>query len=175
MSRQILTFRTLLEGKNSRKRMIATQRHTGGAIRLAVQKSQRWLNSLKKDAEALYRLNEFRPHAVILTEKAHPSRRFIAVATGAEKILRVDFDVTVSSNKFLQLALEGVKRKLSKWRDDELPGFGRPMGIVVNYLPDFAVRFDLDGTAQEIFREAYRIGQADLLAHGRPISPTSLA
>ena len=40
-----------------------------------------------------------------------------------------------------------------------------------NYAPNFAVRFDLQGIPQEIFGEAYRIGQACLLLKGRRIPP----
>ncbi len=52
---------------------------------------------------------------------------------------------------------------------ETLPAFGRPIGLVVNYSPDRAVRFDLDGNALEILQRAYRIGEAYLLHRGRPI------
>jgi hypothetical protein len=55
-----------------------------------------------------------------------------------------------------------------------IPAFGRAAGLIVNYAPNFAVRFDLRGTQQEIFGEAYRIGQASLLLKGRSIPPEAL-
>ena len=148
-----------------------------GAVRLAVQKTRQRLHEYKarkKETERLERLTEFRPHAIILTERSRPSPKFVAAAMGPEKILRIDFDVTGDPKTFVGLALDGLKRKLATRRDNKLPAFGGPTGIVLNYSPDFAVRFDLDGAAQEIFREAYRIGQADLLAHGRPVPAAHL-
>jgi hypothetical protein len=50
-----------------------------------------------------------------------------------------------------------------------LPAFGRATGFIVNYSPDFAVGFSLDGTPQEVFGTAYRIGHASLLLRGKPI------
>jgi hypothetical protein len=52
-----------------------------------------------------------------------------------------------------------------------IPAFGRATGLILNYAPNFAVRFDLRGTPQEIFGQAYRIGQAQLLLNGRSIPP----
>ncbi len=47
--------------------------------------------------------------------------------------------------------------------------------MVVNYGPDTAVRFDLDGTPQEILTAAYRLGQLTVSIRGRPVSPGALA
>jgi hypothetical protein len=65
-------------------------------------------------------------------------------------------------------SLERVERRLAKW-NGTIPAFGRPTGLIVNYAPDFAVRFDLRGSSEEIFGEAYRIGQTHLSLRGRSI------
>jgi len=117
--------------------------------------------------------DNFQPHAVILTERTRPEPIFVAAIIGAERLLRVDFDLDGERESYVKKSLEGVERRLAKW-NGTIPAFGRPTGLIVNYAPNFAVRFDLRGTPQEIFGEAYRIGQASLLLKGRSIPPGGL-
>ena len=58
---------------------------------------------------------------------------------------------------------------------DQIPTFGRPESVVVNYSPDRAVRFDLEGNAIEVLDRAYRIGEASLSIGKRPVSSKELA
>jgi len=122
-----------------------------------------------EQADAAWRA-AFKPHAIILTERRIPSPMFIAAVIGAERLLRIDFDAKVSPVTSVKLALEGLKQKTGEW-GSVLPGYGRPAGIVVNYRPNFGVRFDLDGTARKTFDKAYRVGQVSLLIKGRPVPP----
>ena len=115
----------------------------------------------------------FKPHAIILTERTRPEPIFVAALIGAEQLLRVDFDLDGEGESYVKKSLEGVERRLAKW-NGTIPAFGRPTGLIVNYAPNFAVRFDLRGTPREIFGEAYRIGQACLLLKGRRIPPGAL-
>jgi hypothetical protein len=56
-----------------------------------------------------------------------------------------------------------------------VPAFGRPVGFVINYSPDKAVRFDLNGQPIAILDEAVRPGTAVLLRlDGRPIPAEAL-
>jgi hypothetical protein len=140
-------------------------------VHRAIQVTQQQLDDRKRrqlEAEEAAWRAAFKPHAIILTERTVPSPIFIAAIIGVERLLRVDFDVNVSPVSFVKLALDGVKQKLAEW-GSTIPAFGRPTGIVVNYSPDFGVRFDLDGTARETFDAAYRIGQVYLLIKGRPV------
>ena len=50
------------------------------------------------------------------------------------------------------------------------PAFGRPVGFVVNFAPDHAVRFDLEGNAVEMLDQAHRLGVAQFCIGKRPIS-----
>jgi len=142
----------------------------------AVEQTRQQIAAIQRhaaeQAEAAYRA-EFKPHAVILTERRIPSPMFVAAVIGVERLLRVDFDTSVSPVRFVTLALDAVQQKLAEW-GATLPGYGRPTGIIVNYEPDFSVRFDLDGTPRETFEAALRIGQVDLLIKGRPVPPADL-
>jgi hypothetical protein len=46
--------------------------------------------------------------------------------------------------------------------------FGPTTGFIVNYTPDHAVRFDLDGRPVETLTRAHRPGEVTLYLGGRP-------
>jgi hypothetical protein len=117
--------------------------------------------------------DNFQPHAVILTERTRPEPIFVAAIIGVERLLRVDFDLDGERKSYVKKSLEGVQRRLAKWNGTIFDG-GGPTGLIVNYAPNFAVRFDLRGTPREIFGEAFRIGQTCLLLKGRRIPPGAL-
>jgi hypothetical protein len=48
-----------------------------------------------------------------------------------------------------------------------VPGFGWIIGYVVNYSPDEAVQFDLEGHEVARFGRAIRLGQATVRIGGR--------
>ena len=108
--------------------------------------------------------NAFKPHATILTEKTRPDPLFVAAFIGVNRILRVDFDLTANRASFVHQGLNGIRVKLAEFPNPSgvLPCFGRPIGFVVNYTPERAVRFDLEGNAIAIFRRAVRIGNVSL-------------
>jgi hypothetical protein len=64
------------------------------------------------------------------------------------RILRIDFDGSDPSN-FVDQALEGAARRPIEFSSDpdaqRLPAFGRPRGVIVNYSPVYAFRYDLEG------------------------------
>jgi hypothetical protein len=140
-------------------------------INRAVEETRRQIEQARyraaQEEEAAWRAS-FKPHAIILTERNRPEPIFVAAFIGVERLLRVDFDLEGDRESYVQKALQGVQRHLAKWRGT-IPAFGRPIGIIVNYAPDHAIRFDLDGMPREFFNKAYRVGQAHLLIKGRPI------
>jgi hypothetical protein len=94
--------------------------------------------------------------------------------------LRIDFDIALGPGSYANQALAGVRRKLAEFRSksgnkpDTLPAFGRPVGVIVNYTPDRAVRFDLDGKPLVILPRAPRPTDAYIALCGRPIPPATL-
>lgn len=113
----------------------------------------------------------FRPHAVVTTERRVPQPIFIVALIGVDAILRLDFDVEAGPETFLDQALEGVARKIRESGNGSLTGFGRPTGVVVNYSPDYAVRYDLEGRTLKTLNAAYWPGHATLALKGRELSP----
>ena len=140
------------------------------AVREAVEKTQRYLH---ESAEAAWRA-EFRPHAIIITERSRPEPIFVAAFIGVDVLLRVDFDLTAAPVTFVQQSQDGLRHKLARWRGS-LPAFGRPVGFIINYSPDCAVRFDLEGNPVELFDRAHRLGEATLSIAGRAMSHAELA
>ena len=117
----------------------------------------------KQEAEArdkIWREN-FCPHAIILTERTVPSPIFVAAIIGVEKLLRIDLDATQGPVSFVKQVLDHVP--------EGVPAFGKPIGFVINYSPDTAVRFNSNGQPIETLDEAVRPGTAVLRLGGRPI------
>jgi hypothetical protein len=109
----------------------------------------------------------FRPHAIILTEKTVPSPIFVAALIGVEKLLRIDLDATQGPVSFVRQVLDRLP--------EGVPAFGKPIGFVINYSPDQAVRFDRNGQPIAILDKAVRPGTAVLLRlGGRPIPVEAL-
>jgi transcriptional regulator with XRE-family HTH domain len=109
----------------------------------------------------------FRPHAVILTERTVPSPIFVAAIIGIENLLRIDLDATQGPVSFVRQVLNRLP--------EEVAAFGKPIGFVINYSPDQAIRFDLNGQPTAILDKAVRPGTAVLLRLGRrPIPAEAL-
>jgi hypothetical protein len=128
---------------------------------------------LREAQEAAWRA-EFLPHAVILTERKIPQPIFVAAFIGVDRLRRVDFDLKQGPESYITQALNGVREKLARWKSDQIPTFGQPTGLVVNYTPDWAIRFDPEGNAVEVLNRAYRIGEASLSIGKRAVSSKEL-
>ena len=139
-------------------------------VRQAVQESRRQI----AEAEEKRWRSAFVPHAVILTERMRPQPLFIAAMIGIAELKRVDFTPGSAPVTYLRQALNGVEQKLKRWGHGQLPCFGKPTGIIINYTPDWAVRFDLNGQAIETFDQAHRLGEATLSIRGRKFSALQL-
>jgi len=134
----------------------------------AVELSKRQI----RDAQEAVRRASFKPHAIILTENSRPEPIFVAALIGVDTLLRIDFDLLSTQATWRAQAIDGLRARLKRWNsswnnrrqveDYSLPAFGRPIGFVVNYAIDHAVRYDLEGNAIEMLPAAYRVGKADL-------------
>jgi hypothetical protein len=80
---------------------------------------------------------------------------------GAERWLKIDLDLTEPPDSYARQALSVVGRR------PFIPFFGATTGFVVNYTPDHALRFDLEGTPVETLARAYRPGEVTLYLKGR--------
>jgi hypothetical protein len=122
----------------------------------------------KQEAEGCDKIwrENFRPHAIILTERTVPSPIFVAAIIGVEKLLRIDLDATQGSVSFVRQVLNRLP--------EEVPAFGKPIGFVINYSPDQAVRFDSNGQPIAILDKAIRPGTAVLRLGRRPITAEAL-
>ncbi len=100
----------------------------------------------------------FRPHAIILTERTVPSPIFVAAIIGVEKLLRIDLDPTQGPVSFVRQVLDRLP--------EGVPAFGESIGFVINYSPDRAVRFDSNGQPIAILDKAVRPGTAVLRLGG---------
>jgi hypothetical protein len=80
----------------------------------------------------------------------------------------MDFDVALPPASYASQALAGIRHRLSEFSielgriPDVLPAFGRPIGVIVNYTPNSAIRFDLDGNTLEILPRAHRLPEAHI-------------
>ena len=140
-------------------------------VRKAVEDTQREIHEAEETAWRA----AFVPHAVILTERERPTQLFVAAFIGIERLRRVNFDLSESPTTYIQQALDGLRHKLQRWKlqrwkSDQIPTFGRPTGIIINYSPDYAVSFDLEGNAVVVLDRAYRLGEATFSIGKRPVS-----
>jgi hypothetical protein len=111
---------------------------------------------------------EFKPHAIIVTERTRPEPMFVAGIIGIDRLLRIEMDLMKSPVTFPSQAITGIDEKLRRWKSDRLPGFGSPLGFIVNYAVDRAVRFDLTGKPEAVLDRAYSPGGVMLLLRGKP-------
>ena len=85
----------------------------------------------------------------------------MAAIIGVEALLRIDLDSSPGPLFYVSEALDGVQQKLDLWRSKAIPGFGRPIGFIINFSPDHAVQFTLDGTLLHVLERAYRPGSVE--------------
>jgi len=55
-----------------------------------------------------------------------------------------------------------------------LPGFGHPIGLIVNYTPDRAIRYDLDGKVLATLPRARRLAEAYIAVRNLPLPVETL-
>jgi hypothetical protein len=137
---------------------------TAEVVRQAVDETKQ---KLEETRERAWR-EAFRPHAIILTERQRPEPLFVAAVIGVERLLRLDLDHSRDPATYVTQARTALKQRLTRWKG-VLPAFGRPVGLIVNYSPDSAVRFDLDGSVVEVLDAAHRLGSAQFCIDGRAI------
>ena len=115
--------------------------------------------------EAAWRAT-FEPHAYLVTERAVPTPITICgLAGGPDRWLRIALDTTRPPLTFAQQAIAAVRREAA------IPFYGAVIGVIVNYSPDRAVRFDLEGNPVCVYEQAYSPDEITVIVGRRPLSP----
>ena len=106
--------------------------------------------------EAAWR-ESFKPHAYLVGTTNSPSQiTFYGLTGGPERWLKVPLELSQPAVTYAVQADEFVAKT------PFVPYHGRTTGFIVNYTPDSAVRFDLDGNPVEHFDRAYIPGQVEV-------------
>ena len=118
----------------------------------------------REAADAKWRA-EFRPHAVVDTESHIPSQiTMCGITGGPSRWLMIPLDASKGTVTFVDQVMKRLPAMLmtSEQGIKHIPFFGRAKGFVINYSPDRAVRFDLDGKPLEVLATAVRLGNVEL-------------
>lgn len=120
---------------------------------------QESLRRAAKMRDAEYRAS-FKPHGFLQTRETWPSSvTMFALSGGEGRWLIIPIDTLQPPVTFASQALDGLANVAKKGEDGNFyaPFFGRVLGFYVNFNPDRAVRFDLEGNPVEVHDRSYRI------------------
>lgn len=110
----------------------------------------------------------FKPNVIVLTNQVATS---MASAFMLAQFCDIDLDTSKPRSTFIKQAMRELDSR--QRRNPRLQGAA--IGLVVNFTPDCAVRYSLDGLAEEVFPRAYWTGIGMHLPSGKPISNEALA
>jgi hypothetical protein len=140
-------------------------------VDIAIKETKQQLEEAARVAaaerEAAWRAS-FQPCAYLLGTETRPTQIIVfAMSGGSERWLRIPLDLTQPAVTFAAQA-HAVARTTPV-----VPLHGATIGFVVNYTPDCAVQFDLNGDPVEVFDRAYSPGQVSIQI-GRRKVPTEV-
>ena len=127
----------------------------------AIDESIQVAREEQAEAEDRAYRESFSPHAVILTERLRPSPIFVYVMTGGESNRIISFSENSDPRSYAVQAREALP--------DEVMCLGRTTGYVVNYSPDFALRFNKEGRLVEELDRALRVESASMSIGGKRV------
>jgi hypothetical protein len=139
------------------------------ALMVELQRQAQEEKRFAADADEVRWRAAFRPHAVIETASRCPSQIVICGLTGGiGRWLIVPLDSSKAPITFVRQVLDALPDQLRTGPsgDKGVPFFGRAIGFILNYSPDRAVRFTLNGEARETLAKAYRPGKVELTVGG---------
>jgi hypothetical protein len=117
----------------------------------------------RQRAETAWRAS-FKPHAYLLGTARPSSITFFGITGGAEHWQKIPLDLSQPPVSFAVQALAVARRT------PVVQFFGATTGFIVNYSPDHAVRFDLQGKPVETLTRAYRPMEVTLTIGRREVS-----
>jgi hypothetical protein len=139
----------------------ADEAEFSGAIAATEARLDAAARAVEDEADRCWRAS-FAPHGYLLGSSPRPSSIAIyAWSGGSERWLKIRFDLSQSPAAFARQALAALRRSAV------IPFHGVATGFVINYTPDSAVRFDVNGDPVEVFDRAYRPGSASVSVGGR--------
>jgi hypothetical protein len=123
----------------------------------------------QREAEdAAYRA-AFKPKGFIITEHTVPTSITMAAFVGADQSLWVDFEPGTAPITYLGQTLRTAKQR------SPIPFFGNAIGVIINYSPDEALRFDMQGMPVEILPTAHQGETLSVSIRGRVVSSKTFA
>jgi hypothetical protein len=122
------------------------------------------VRQIAAEQDALWRAS-FQPTAYLLGSTERPSHiLFFGITGGPERWLKIPLDLSQPPVSYAAQALAVVRKT------PEVKFFGPTTGYIVNYTPDNAVRFDLEGRPIETLTSAYRPYEVSVTLGRRPMS-----
>lgn len=109
----------------------------------------------------------FMPHAVILTEQNVPSQITFYAMTGGSRHRIIQFKEGSNPETYAVQARDTLR--------SAVPFLGAPTGYVINYTPDFALRFNKEGRLVERLSRAFRVGQSSVVVGGKKVDEKTWA
>ncbi len=134
----------------------------------AVKETQCEVQEVNRDeaekADRAWRI-AFKPHAYFATERSTPSQiTMCAISGGPERWLKIPLDLTQPPLTFLYQALGQAKTKKA------VPFFDKVIGVIINYTPDRAICFDLNGNPTKLLPKAWHPGRVKLMLGRRALT-----
>jgi hypothetical protein len=118
----------------------------------------------QREAEDAHYRAAFKPRGFIITEHTVPTSITMAAFVGADQSLWVDFEPGSTSISYLKQALRAAKQR------SPIPFFGNAIGVIINYSPDEALRFDMQGIPLEMLPTAHQGETLSVSISGRVVS-----
>jgi hypothetical protein len=128
---------------------------------------------LEREAEDARWRASFEPHAIIDTSERIPtSITMVVFGGGPDRWLKIPLDASQSQVTFVTQVLNILPDMVRQESDGRLgvPFFGHALGFFINYSPDHAIRFDLNGTPIEVLDLARRPGVASITLGRRKLT-----
>jgi hypothetical protein len=123
----------------------------------------------REAGDAAYRA-AFKPRGFIITEHTVPTSITMAAFVGADQSLWVDFEPGSNRITYVKQAIKAARQR------SPIRFFGNAIGVIINYSPDEAVRFDLQGNPIEVLPAAYRLGELTVsIGGGKPVLAKTIA
>jgi hypothetical protein len=132
-------------------------------IRRTVQQLDEAARIASQERDAAWR-SAFKPCAYLLGTETKPSQITIyGMSGGSEQWLRIPLDLSPPAVTFAAQAFAVARRT------PLVQFFGATTGFIVNFTPDFAVRFDLQGDPVEASDHAYSPGDVTIAIGGKEV------